>query len=155
MLQDLNDDQLQLARLMSRISEEGYSAGWMEGLEYELWEILNGGKNNYGRHVVTQEQLQQLRFLSDKYGCWIVFDDDTEETAVDLEMWTKMFPNHMLKGSIYITKAIFLNLGGKLVLNAGPKEKLHEDFYVLKIPHNGRLHTQPARGKIFLDKVPG
>jgi hypothetical protein len=43
MLKDLNSDQLLLAELMSSISEDGFSASWMEGLEYELWEILNGG----------------------------------------------------------------------------------------------------------------
>jgi len=65
MLKDLNEDQLQLEELMSRISEAGYSAGWMEGLEYELWVILNDGKGSFGRHDVTHEELLQLKFLSD------------------------------------------------------------------------------------------
>ena len=46
MLQDLNNDQLLLAELMSRISEAGYSAGWMIGLEFDLWETMNGVVGN-------------------------------------------------------------------------------------------------------------
>jgi hypothetical protein len=97
MLKDLNDDQLQLAELMSRISEEGYSAGWMVGLEYALWEILNGTNREYGVHIIRQEELDQLQTLVNKCGCWIIFDDENEETAVDLEAWKKIFSNKALK----------------------------------------------------------
>ncbi|GGB12492.1 hypothetical protein GCM10011511_40160 [Puia dinghuensis] len=63
----------------------------MDGLEYELWEILNGVKSHYYRHMVTQEELQQLKVLSEQCGCWIIFDDESEETALDLESWKKRF----------------------------------------------------------------
>ena len=65
MLKDLSQDQLQLAELMSQISEAGYSAGWMKGLEFDLWDILIGSKSSYGRHIISQEELLQLKFLSD------------------------------------------------------------------------------------------
>jgi hypothetical protein len=142
MLKDLNEDQLELAELMSRISEAGYSAGWMMGLEYELWQILNDGKGSFGRHHVTQGELQQLQSLSEKCGCWIVFDDVTEETAVDLEKWKKMFSKNAAK--LYVERLYmhytryFSESGRRLVLDAGPKEKLHEEFYVLEIPPNGK-----------------
>ena len=95
MLKDLNQDQLQLAELMSKISEEAISAGWMNGLEYKLWEILDGVKSNYYSHMVTQEELQQLKALSEQCGCWIIFDDESEETALDLESWKKRFSEKM------------------------------------------------------------
>jgi len=142
MLQDLNDDQLQLAELMSRISEEGYSAGWMKGLEYRLWEILNGRNREYGVHTITQEELGQLQSLVNKCGCWIVFDEENEETAVELETWKKTFLNKAPKlyaERLYMHyKNYFLEPGKRLVLNVGPKEKLHEEFYVLEIPPNGK-----------------
>ncbi|MBN8852874.1 MAG: hypothetical protein BGO55_14935 [Sphingobacteriales bacterium 50-39] len=142
MLKDLNEDQLQLEELMSRISEAGYSAGWMMGLEYELWQILNDGKGSFGRHHVTQEELQQLQFLSEKCGCWVVFDDNTEETAVDLETWKKMFSKNAAKlyveGLYMHYTSYFSEPGSRLVLGEGPKEKLHEEFYVLEIPPNGK-----------------
>lgn len=93
MLQDLNNDQLLLAELMSRISEAGYSAGWMNGLEFDLWEILNGHKRKYGAYKVSQDDLEQLEYLSYKCNCWIVFDGENDETAVDLESWKKMVLN--------------------------------------------------------------
>jgi hypothetical protein len=82
-----------LAELMSQISEAGFSTGWMDGLEFELWKILNGGNKKYGRYSITQEDLDQLQSLASKCGCWIVFDDENEETAVDLENWKRIFEN--------------------------------------------------------------
>jgi len=99
MLKDLNQDQLQLAELMSKISEEAISAGWMDGLEYELWEILNGTRTSYYRHVVAQEEIQRLRLLSAKCGCWIIFDDVNGETAIDLESWKERVIEKMGKAS--------------------------------------------------------
>ncbi len=91
MLQDLNDDQRLLEALMSDISEMGFCAGWMMGLEFDLWRIINGGDNRYGHHILTQAEIDQLRFLSDKCNCWIIYDDQTEETAVVLETWKLMY----------------------------------------------------------------
>lgn len=91
MLKDLNGDQLALAELMSQISEAGFSAAWMDGLEFDLWAILNDGNKKYGRHTITQEEVHQLQFLSDKCGCWIIFGEENEETAVELEIWKKMY----------------------------------------------------------------
>jgi hypothetical protein len=76
MLNDLNKDQLLLEEFMSEISEAGFSAGWMGDLEFDLWEILNGDKRRYGHHIITQDELDQLKSLSDKCGCWIVYDDE-------------------------------------------------------------------------------
>jgi hypothetical protein len=53
MLKDLNRDQLLLEELMSQISEEGFSAGWMKNLEFDLWRIINGGDRRYGWHFLT------------------------------------------------------------------------------------------------------
>ena len=91
MRRDLNEDQLKLADLMSNISEDGYSAGWMEDLEFNLWDALNGGEKKYGRHIITSSQLEELKFLSQMCGCWIIFNGEQEETAIDIEEWRKIF----------------------------------------------------------------
>ena len=101
MLRDLNEDQLKLADLMSKISEDGYSAGWMEGLEFALWEALNGEENKYGRHIITSSELEDLKLLSQKFGCWILFNDDQEETAIGLEEWKKKFNEARNSGLAY------------------------------------------------------
>src|ERR1700743_1279705 len=91
MLKDLNEDETKLAALMSRISEEGYCAGWMMALEFNLWEIINGGNRRYGTYEVTQNDIDQLSSLSQKCGCWIIFDDVIEEMAIDLKSWETMY----------------------------------------------------------------
>jgi len=91
MMKDLSPDERILAELMSRISEESFSAGWMEGLEFDLWDILKGGDRNYRTHMITQSELDHLQSLSNKCKGWIIFDNENEETFVDIEVWQKMF----------------------------------------------------------------
>ena len=91
MQKDLNEDQVKLAKLMSWMSEEGYSAGWMNTLEVDLWEIVNGANRRYGSYDVTQHDIDQLKSLSQKCGCWIIFDDVIDERAIDLNTWEKMY----------------------------------------------------------------
>jgi hypothetical protein len=93
MLRDLNEDQLQLAKFMSSLSEAGFAAGWMKGLEFDLWAILNAPPKKYGRCTLTPNDLEQLQFLSSKCGCWITFDDTDEEIAIPLEAWKEMVAN--------------------------------------------------------------
>ena len=94
MLLDLNEDQLQLAEFMSSLSEAGFAAGWMKGLEFDLWAILYGTNKKYGRYTLTPSDLDKLRFLSSKCGCWIIFDDKADEVAIPLEAWKEMVANH-------------------------------------------------------------
>jgi hypothetical protein len=83
--------------MLKDLNEEGFSAGWMTNLEFDLWRIINGGDRRYGWHFLTQEEIDQLWFLARKCGCWIVFDDETEETAIDLNIWETMFLNKNLR----------------------------------------------------------
>ena len=91
MLQDLNEDQQALEGFMSQISEAGFAARWMQDLEFDLWTSLIEGSRRYGAYTITEIDINQLRSLVDKCGCWIVFDDQNEETAVELETWKKMY----------------------------------------------------------------
>ncbi|MBT9391692.1 hypothetical protein KLP40_00840 [Hymenobacter sp. NST-14] len=91
MYNDLNEPQKELCDLMSSISEEAWCAGWMEGLEYALWHIVNHGPAQYGRRLISEEIIQQLKKLSQNAQSWIIFDDLTEETAVPILEWHQMF----------------------------------------------------------------
>ncbi|MBI5071035.1 MAG: hypothetical protein HZB56_22690 [Deltaproteobacteria bacterium] len=91
MLQQLNPDARTLADFMSELSEEAYSAGWMDGLEFDLWKALIGGPRTYGRLEITDEQLARLSELSEAAKGWIVFDDVEEETLVPLDEWKQRF----------------------------------------------------------------
>jgi hypothetical protein len=93
-LADLNPEQRALAGYMSEISEEGWHAGWMAHLEYDLWQAITGGSNSFGKMDLTKEHLQTLRSLSERCGGWIVFDDKNEETFVPIDEWKKRYEAH-------------------------------------------------------------
>ena len=91
MLRDLTDDQRRLADCMSELSEEAYYAGWMEGLEYALWEAVLGVRSRYGRLDITSKQRERLMALSEQCGGWIVFDNEQEESWLPHEAWKVRF----------------------------------------------------------------
>jgi len=72
---------------MSNLSEEAYGAGWMDGLEFALWQIVVGDRRDYGRLAVPDEHVSILRSLSVAAGGWIVFDDERDETWVSAADW--------------------------------------------------------------------
>src|SRR5882672_9438556 len=88
---DLRAEQHALAQYMSSLSEEAYRAGWMDGLEYALWQVALGETREYGQAVFTDEQVSQLRRLSDASAGWIVFDEDQGEIWVTLPDWKARF----------------------------------------------------------------
>ena len=87
MLGDLTPGQRALAEYMSGLSEEAYCAGWMQGLEYALWQVVLDRRSIYGRLVFTAEHADNLRRLSASCRGWILFDDDREETWVSRSDW--------------------------------------------------------------------
>lgn len=87
MLDDLTPTQRELANLMSEISEQMWRAGWMMGVEHELWAAVTSQAGTGGRLIPTQAQLDQLGRLSKDIGGWISFDEEREETFVPLEKW--------------------------------------------------------------------
>ena len=91
MLKDLNKEELKLAEYMSSISEKGFSAAWLEGLEFDLWKIVIGGPPRYGRYDLTEIDINRLKSLSQQCESWIFFDEIHEETAIKLPKWDKLY----------------------------------------------------------------
>ena len=91
MIYDLTPDQIQLENLMSDISEKCYSAGWETNLEFVLWDAVINGERKYGHDIITIDDIDLLKKLSTACSSWIHFDDQTEETAIDLDKWRQMF----------------------------------------------------------------
>jgi|SRR6516165_10623496 len=91
MLGELTAEQAALARHMSDLSEEAYYAGWMHGLEYALWQVVLGDREEYGRLAFSPEHRDTLRRLSASCGGWIVFDDDREQVWVGAAEWERRF----------------------------------------------------------------
>ena len=87
MISDLTISQLELHDLMSSMSEQAWSSGWMRGLEYELWRAVQSPAYKVGRLQLSPTQCDRLRQLSEKCGGWIAFDDQHEESFVPRAQW--------------------------------------------------------------------
>ena len=91
MLSELSDSQLKLAKYMSELSEQAFSAGWMSDLEYSLWRAVNQGPFKYGQLELTVAHTRRLLELSGCCGGWIVFIEDHEESFMPIEEWRRTF----------------------------------------------------------------
>jgi len=89
-MNNLNENQLKLAKYMSALSEIAYTVSWMENLEFSLWKGMNNEIASYGRLTFTQEIRDKLKRLSDNIGDWIYFHDKDEEIFVDWKKWNEL-----------------------------------------------------------------
>ena len=87
MLSDFDQRQQALHDYMSSLSEAAWSAGWMQGLEFELWRAIIEGPFRYGRLELSTTHIARLRGLSESCGGWILFDDEREEAFVPTDRW--------------------------------------------------------------------
>lgn len=95
MISELDIDQRKLAEYMSELSEKAYSAGWMDGLEYALWLALAEGPRVYGRLNIGEIEIKILKDLMSLTGGWIYFDEENEETFIELDNWKKMYEQNI------------------------------------------------------------
>ncbi len=72
---------MELFNLMSMISERCWNAGWMDGLEFFLWELINNPEHDrhYGIDAVTLEEVERLKALHKELGGWFVFDEESSD----------------------------------------------------------------------------
>lgn len=96
MYHDLNIHEKKLADFMSELSERCYAAGWMENLEYVLWETTLNGPRDYGQFRILEDDIHQMIQLSNNCNCWIYFDDSNEETSIPLRKWVDMYEETIL-----------------------------------------------------------
>lgn len=75
-----------LLRTMHDLSEACWCAGWLHGMEYFLWTVVENGKaTEWGMDNVYQRDVDDLRRLRDLAGGWWVWDDEKFETFVSLD----------------------------------------------------------------------
>lgn len=87
MLQELSPPQRALAEFMSEVSELAHNAGWMTGLEIDLWHAVCCGPFRYGRLELTHTHIEELQRRSAECGGWVYFDASNGETFVPMEQW--------------------------------------------------------------------
>jgi hypothetical protein len=93
MSEAMNWKQRALYQLMSDISENCYCAGWMHGNEYTLWKMVADptASRRYGQSEVTDEEIAELKAISDDIGGWIRWHDDEDEPDLGAEEWGPRF----------------------------------------------------------------
>lgn len=86
-LQAEHDAAVELCLLMSKISELEYSAGWMRGNEYFIWSAMQG---NRGGYRLTEQEIAELRKLSDAAGGWWIWRGKVPE-LIPMAEWLEMY----------------------------------------------------------------
>jgi hypothetical protein len=77
-----------LIETMSGISEEYWCAGWMHNLEYMLWDAVMGRREGIG----SPEEIEQLKYLSEKCGGWIIWDEQAKgERFIPMQDWLRLY----------------------------------------------------------------
>lgn len=89
-----------LAFRMSELSEEYVCAEWECDTEFKLWKMLQGGPRAWGFGDVTQDEIDELRALSERAGGWCTWrwgEDRADGRAdgrvvfVPLAEWLEIF----------------------------------------------------------------
>lgn len=97
MIEKLDGESRVLAKYMSRLSEEAYSASWMDGLEFALWHAVIHGPINFGRLIISVEHISYLKNKSYDLGGWVYFDEVTEQTFIKNEHWLVLYRDNIHK----------------------------------------------------------
>ncbi|MFH7041743.1 hypothetical protein ABT392_05425 [Paucibacter sp. JuS9] len=87
MLRDLSDHQRELAEYMSSLSQRAYAAGWMEGIEFELWRAVLHGPFKCGLLQLEAKHVERLAVLSKLCEGWIYFHEEHEESFASVPEW--------------------------------------------------------------------
>lgn len=78
-----------LFTMMRHVSQEGYSAGWLQDLEYDLWKIVEEGPQEFGFHWIGPDRIAKLRKLSELAEGWIVYED--VPTWIPMPLWLERY----------------------------------------------------------------
>jgi hypothetical protein len=92
MLHDLTPPQRRLADYLIQLSERCWQgAGWIMNLEFVTWNALTSGPRPFGYDAITAEDIATLKHLANSANAWIMFDDQTRETAIQLAKWPAIY----------------------------------------------------------------
>jgi hypothetical protein len=89
-LAGLTPPQRLLARRLSELCEQAWCCGWHPHWEYMAWNtVTTGGGTNY-RETLSRQTIEELRWLTDAAGGWIV-DEPHRSRFVPLPEWELLF----------------------------------------------------------------
>lgn len=87
----MSPEAMQLADLMSAISERCWFAGWLNGTEFTLWDAVIDGAGAWGQDFISVEDVAELKRLSDACGGWFVWDEELAESFIPMAEWLAMY----------------------------------------------------------------
>ena len=102
MIEELSGTIRELAEFMSELSEEAYTASWMDGLEYARWSAVHNGPRRYGRLYICEQHISTLRNLSESIEGWIYFDGESEESFINILDWQNKYNKNIQRIIRYI-----------------------------------------------------
>jgi hypothetical protein len=80
-----------LRTAMSNVSETCWAAGWLNGLEFDLWRFVQDGPGEYGMGTIAQSDIDELRNLSELCGGWFQWNDGKGATFMPMDEWIKNY----------------------------------------------------------------
>ena len=97
--EDLADPRVRLAVLISEISEYWYCAGWMMGIEHQVWRVAHGQARPGGEAIQLDDaQRRELLALSREIGGWVRWVDggpgESGAQFIALESWLQLHAEH-------------------------------------------------------------
>jgi hypothetical protein len=63
---------------MKLLSQEFYAEPWIDGLEFEVWDMAFNGQKLFGQFEVTESMSKYFRDLATLAGGWWVHEDESE-----------------------------------------------------------------------------
>lgn len=86
------EPQEELRLEMSRISESGYCAGSAIGIEFFLWQAINGGSREFGAKTITEQEITHLKTLSEQSGGWWCWSSESAKALfIPMDEWQKIY----------------------------------------------------------------
>jgi hypothetical protein len=77
-----------LLRMMSDLSEDCWCAGWLQNLEFTLWEAMNSGNKELGWGGVAERDFARMKHLHEMAGGWWVWaEGENRQRFVTTEEW--------------------------------------------------------------------
>lgn len=89
--------QKRLLSLMRKVSREYFFAGWMIGLEYELWRaVLRYPQSSEGLlRFIEEEDIAELKDLAEELQEWAHWGEgEVREKLIPLADWQRIFADH-------------------------------------------------------------
>ena len=86
-----------LLSLMREISQDHFLAGWMMGLEYDLWRAVLQYPKPYESSFIPieEEDVAELKDLAEELQEWGIREGgDARERLIPLAEWKQMFATH-------------------------------------------------------------